>query len=330
MDYRAKVFVSYAHEDSTLCQELVKRLRFLERQGTLDPWHDVDIRSGTEWKEEIDKNLEAADLILALITADFLASNFCYEMEISEALKLHKRRRSILVPIIARPCAWAQSSIAGLQVVPAQGKPITAWTDQDQAWESVLAGVSDAAARAIEQRVRFADMFLPEMRRFIENREKLCTADEDSVVGRNLRRLSKAHPPLSSQLTKYQAELKALNNGYQTARDAAYDHTYSSVPDMLKPWLLVKHQLPVMSKYLALTATELTLLDSLARAQLDHQLFGLPTNRTKLEGERHSMSESYTKLNEWAKSQDGIFSDIVETIIKGVDDVTTGDDFEKP
>ena len=77
----APYFDSYSHKDEILPNELESHLKLLHRQGLILPWHDRMIEAGEEWKQRIDENLEAAEIILLLVSADFIASDYCYEIE---------------------------------------------------------------------------------------------------------------------------------------------------------------------------------------------------------------------------------------------------------
>src|SRR5260221_9866333 len=92
------VFIAYAHEDELLRQQLETHLSLLHRQGLISEWHDRDILPGAEWAREIDARLETASIILLLISADFLASDYCYELEMQRALERHKRGEARVIP----------------------------------------------------------------------------------------------------------------------------------------------------------------------------------------------------------------------------------------
>ncbi len=84
-----KVFYSYAHEDKKLRDELEKHLSALRRMGQIKEWHDHEINAGTDWKREIDIHLSTANIILLLISPDFLHSEYCYQVEMKQALERH-------------------------------------------------------------------------------------------------------------------------------------------------------------------------------------------------------------------------------------------------
>jgi hypothetical protein len=80
------IFYSYSHVDGPIRDQLEKHLASLKRLGVIETWHDRQIGPGEEWKTEIDQHLKSADIILLLVSPDFIASNYCYEIEANEAL----------------------------------------------------------------------------------------------------------------------------------------------------------------------------------------------------------------------------------------------------
>src|SRR5260221_2084879 len=125
------VFYSYAHEDEPLREQLEKHLRLLSRQGLISEWYDCQIVAGMGWAQEIDEHLEVASIILLLISADFLASDYCYDIEMKRALERHQRGEARVIPIILRPCDWRSSPFAHLQCLPRDGKAVTTWQNLD-------------------------------------------------------------------------------------------------------------------------------------------------------------------------------------------------------
>src|SRR5712664_2045324 len=94
------VFYSYSHSDESFRIELEKHLSLMRRNGEIGRWHDRDISAGMDWKRSIDKHLDRADIVLLLVSADFLASDYCYEIEMKRAMKLHKEGKARVIPII--------------------------------------------------------------------------------------------------------------------------------------------------------------------------------------------------------------------------------------
>jgi|GEM_PF-1715546 len=132
-----EVFFSYAHEDEELCKKLEKHLRVLKRLGTINIWHDRHINAGSEWKREIEKHLNTAQIILLLVSSDFMASDYCYNVEMKRAIERHKRGEARVIPIILRPAHWEGTPLRQLQALPINGMPITNWDHQDKAFSQI-------------------------------------------------------------------------------------------------------------------------------------------------------------------------------------------------
>lgn len=140
---RVKIFFCYAHEDAALLDQLKQHLKPLQRQGIFDMWYDQDISAGTEWKREIDKHLNAADIILLLISPDFISSEYCYSVEMKRALERHEQREARVVPIILRHIHWEVQPLYRLQALPKDALPVisSAWHDPDAAFYDVVEGI---------------------------------------------------------------------------------------------------------------------------------------------------------------------------------------------
>jgi tetratricopeptide (TPR) repeat protein len=141
-----EMFISYAHKDEEMRDKLEKRLDSLRRQGLISQWHDRQIPAGAEWAATIDTHLDTASVILLLISPDFMASTYCYDIEMKRALERHQAREACVIPIILRPTEWHDAPFARLQALPSQGKPITTWNNQDEAFFDITRGIR----RAIE------------------------------------------------------------------------------------------------------------------------------------------------------------------------------------
>ena len=113
-----KLFYCYAHEDKELRDTLDRHLSILKHQNLLDIWYDGKISIGTEWEKEIDTHLRDADIVLLLVSADFLASKYCYGKEMERALQRHEEGTARVIPIILRPVYWKNAPFSKLQSVP--------------------------------------------------------------------------------------------------------------------------------------------------------------------------------------------------------------------
>lgn len=139
--FQVKIFISYAHEDEGLKDELLRHLSLLKRQGIISEWHDRRIVPSDNWSQEIDSHLESAQIVLLLISADFLASDYCYERELKRALERHKQGATRVVPVFLRPVDWKGALFEHLQGLPLDARPITNWSNRDDAWVSVAKGI---------------------------------------------------------------------------------------------------------------------------------------------------------------------------------------------
>jgi len=141
-----KLFYSYSHSDEDFRKELEKHLSLMRRNGEIAGWHDRDISAGTDWKDSIDEHLESAQIILLLVSADFLASDYCYEIEVKRAMERHARGEARVIPIILRNCDWSSAPFAKLQALPRNARPIKSWGDPDEAYKDVATGIRKAVA----------------------------------------------------------------------------------------------------------------------------------------------------------------------------------------
>lgn len=141
-----EIFFSYAHEDESLRNELAKHLKIFERQGVINGWHDRQITAGSEWAGQIDDHLNSAQVILLLISDDFLASDYCYDIEMKRALERHERGEARVIPVILRPCAWESAPFGKLQALPKDAQPVTKWRNRDEAFLNIANGIKAAVA----------------------------------------------------------------------------------------------------------------------------------------------------------------------------------------
>jgi hypothetical protein len=138
------VFISYAHQDQALREELEKHLSNLRRQNVIASWYDGDISPGSEWESQIIEHLNSDQIVLLLISADFIASDFCYSIEMTQAIARHDDNQARVIPIILRPTDWQGAPFAKLQVLPTGGKAVTRWPTHDDAFEDVVKGIRKA------------------------------------------------------------------------------------------------------------------------------------------------------------------------------------------
>ena len=136
-----RIFISYAHADEALRQELGKHLASLKHQGRVEIWHDRLIDAGDEWAHAIDTNLQSADVILLLVSADFIASPYCYEVELKEAMRRHDASEAVVIPVILRPCDWHSLPFGKLQAATQDGRSIVKFPTLDEGFLEVVQAI---------------------------------------------------------------------------------------------------------------------------------------------------------------------------------------------
>src|SRR5438874_2040111 len=129
-----EVFYSYDQADEPLLKELEKHLAILLRQGYITSWNKREISAGQEWKYESDKYLNRANIILLLVSPDFIASDYCYSIEMKRAMERHEAKEARVIPIILRPVSWEDALFGTLQVLPTNRRPVTSWPSRDEAF----------------------------------------------------------------------------------------------------------------------------------------------------------------------------------------------------
>lgn len=135
---------SYSHADELLRNELEKHLSPLKRMGKITTWHDRRIVPGQEFEHQIDKYFSDADIILLLVSSDFIASDYCYQIEMNNALERHKRGEAVVIPVILRECAWHQLPFGSIMAATIDAKPITKFSTHDEGYVQVVSAVSRA------------------------------------------------------------------------------------------------------------------------------------------------------------------------------------------
>lgn len=141
------LFYSYAHEDEALRDELAGHLKIMERRGVIRPWHDRCLLPGQKWDGKIHEGLQAADLVLLLVSKDFINSDYIWGQELDIAMKRHASGEATVVPVMLRAVDIADAPFAALQGLPTDFKPVTSWPNRDEAWTDVAKGIR----RTVEQ-----------------------------------------------------------------------------------------------------------------------------------------------------------------------------------
>ena len=151
-----RVFISYSQVDEGWKAKLVKHLGQSRREKLIDLWHDGMINAGTEWNEIIESKLNAADIVLLLLSADFLDSDYCNEHEIPAAMSRHRSGSAKVIPVVLRHCGWKETpmGIDSLQVYPKDGVPVQTWASPDEPLWDVASRVAQLAREIRAERER--------------------------------------------------------------------------------------------------------------------------------------------------------------------------------
>jgi hypothetical protein len=135
---------SYSHADEDLRNELEIHLATLKRQGLIETWHDRRILAGQEFAGEINQSFKEADVILLLVSPNFIASEYCYNVELKQALQRHDRKEAVVIPVILRPCDWHDLPFGKLLAATVDGKPVVHFPTHDDGFLQVVQAIKKA------------------------------------------------------------------------------------------------------------------------------------------------------------------------------------------
>ncbi|BAS59270.1 TIR protein [Leptolyngbya boryana NIES-2135] len=146
------IFFSYSHKDEALRDKVAEHLSALKRSNVIQEWHDRLIPAGSEWKDEIDRNLRTADIILLLVSASFLSSDYCWSEELKRAMTRHETGEAVVIPVILCPCDWQDTPFAKLQMLPKDARAVTLWSNEDEALTDIAHGIRGTVQRVAERK----------------------------------------------------------------------------------------------------------------------------------------------------------------------------------
>ena len=135
------LFYSYSHKDEALREQLEKHLAILQRHHIISGWHDRAIPAGSVWEQQIHEHLETADIILLLVSADFLASDYCWGKEVTRAMARHEAGMARVIPVLLRAVDWTGAPFSTLQALPKDAGPVTSWSNPDEAFADIARGI---------------------------------------------------------------------------------------------------------------------------------------------------------------------------------------------
>ena len=140
-DKMMSVFFSYSHKDEEIKRKLDTALSSLKRSKKVTTWNDREIMPGTAWDDKIKRELGQANLILLLISADFLASDYIWNGEKKSAIKRHENKEAIVIPIFCRSCDFTDMPFSSIQGLPTDAKPLSLFEDIDEGLAIVAKGI---------------------------------------------------------------------------------------------------------------------------------------------------------------------------------------------
>ncbi|MHC4153582.1 MAG: toll/interleukin-1 receptor domain-containing protein [Planctomycetota bacterium] len=325
------LFFSYSHKDERYHDELASHLKLFERKGEIKSWHDRLIAPGSEWKNEIDKHIYSADIILALVSADFMASDYCCDKELERALFQCDAGRSALVPVIVRPVEWSSSPLGKLQALPTDGRPVTSWQDRDAAWKNVAGGILKVVELMRKRKEEFIDRIPATLRKFANDRADLIISS-DSTVHRNIKRLADKYPDIWKSISEYREQLGTYGKKLTETIWQSYDLVYGMRTGSLTSLMLTLITPPLIELselQSGCLIKELGIREKLEEVNLKASLFGFPGSMIDV---MKQMSESTSLITGLISGSLLSMKELNRTLmspLREIGDKARGEDFEE-
>jgi DNA segregation ATPase FtsK/SpoIIIE-like protein len=217
-----EVFCCYARKDQSLLLDLKTHLAPLQQEGLITLWADIDINAGMEWEKEIHRHLNSAQIVLLLISPDFIASEYCYSVEMRRAMQRHESGEARVIPIILRPVLWQGTPFGKIQALPTNANPSISrnWHHQDEAFYSVAQGVREAAEAILEE----------EQRSKAEEAERIHRAEEERQRQAEEERVRQAE-----EAKRHQAEEQARRIEEERVRQAEEEKSLRETEEQISP-----------------------------------------------------------------------------------------------
>lgn len=136
-----KLFYCYSHKDRLLRDKLDGHLSMLRRTNLITAWYDGELLPGTPWEQEVQNQINSAQIILLLVSADFLQSDYCYSKEMEQAMARHFAKEARVIPVLLRPVDWTGVPFGSLQALPSNAVPVVSWLDMDGAFQDIAEGI---------------------------------------------------------------------------------------------------------------------------------------------------------------------------------------------
>lgn len=143
---RDQIFISYSHADSEYQLRLRKHLSIFERTGSVRYWADTQLRTGDQWRKEIEDNIERTAVAILLVSADFLASDFIRSNELPPLLDAWEKSGVHILPVIVKPCSFSHvHELSRFQAVNDPEHTIVEMTEaeQERTWKDLAEAAYD-------------------------------------------------------------------------------------------------------------------------------------------------------------------------------------------
>ncbi len=212
-----RIFIAYSQNDKDLLAELKKHLEMLRLGQPIDVWDDGRILPGMDWEKAVSDAMYESDLILLLVSVDFIVSEFCYNKELRIAMELQKIGRVQVIPLIMRHCLWEITPVGELQVLPEKGIPVTDnhWQSTDEAFTEIIRDLDKSLRRIIENRKMKAEQAIVADRLMKEKQlfyEKIHLAEQFFVKGNYTDAVHKYREASTFYRTGFMSSLEQLSN----------------------------------------------------------------------------------------------------------------------
>ena len=137
-----KVYICHAQEDEYFKTRLDSHLTTLKVNRKIETWFHSKILPGDKWSDELEENLNMANIIILLISINMIVSPTINNVEMPKILERVSQRKSKLIPVIINHCDWQEFYQLGqYSFLPDNRVPISSWENEDAAWLNVLRGI---------------------------------------------------------------------------------------------------------------------------------------------------------------------------------------------
>lgn len=148
-----RIVIDHAAEDDRHCAELCKQLTPLVRAERISLWSSLNVEPGSDWESERTQHIEHAEMVLLLISPDYLNSGSCLTIALDRLLIRQRGGQALIVPVLVRPAVWQAMPFGRLAPLPADGRPVTIRRNADQGWGEVVAGLQRMIEHLLAQKV---------------------------------------------------------------------------------------------------------------------------------------------------------------------------------